>query len=62
MSTQNWQYKRCSGKVIKKRLKGIQEGRFTNEWEVFDLDILDYLSASYRMMQKFLITEEFEEN
>ena len=46
---------------MKKRFKGIKEGRITTEREVLDLDIVEYVNASSRMMQKFF-TEEFKES
>ena len=46
---------------MKKRLKSIKEGRVTTEREVIDLDIVEYVNASSRMMQKFF-TEEFKES
>lgn len=46
---------------MKKRLKAIKEGRITTEQEVIDLDIVEYVNASSRMMQKFF-TEEFIES
>ena len=46
---------------MKKRLKGIKEGRITTERQVLDLDIVEYVNASSRMMQKFF-TEEFKES
>ena len=46
---------------MKKRSKGIKEGRITTEREVIELDIVEYVNASSRMMQKFF-TEEFKES
>jgi len=46
---------------MKKRLKAIKEGRITTEQEVIDLDIVEYVNASSRMMQKFF-TEECKES